>query len=266
MNRTLSKSYKGRFPFRIGSTSFIYPDSYVSNVNKLGAHLDEVELLLFESSLEGSLPSEKEIYELAILAKEFDLTYNIHLPIDISMGDMGTTVRDRAVEVVKYVINLTESLLPTTHTLHLENNEILGNEDIKKWQERIHSSIKQLIDSGIDSRSISIETLSYPFELVEDVLLDLDLSVCIDIGHLILYGFDINEVFLKYSDRTTIIHLHGVEKGKDHLSIDKLPETEIEKVMKILKAFSGTLSLEVFSFEALNSSLLCLDDLWIKYE
>jgi hypothetical protein len=31
----LSKSYKGLFPFNIGTTSFIYPDDYVPNEKML---------------------------------------------------------------------------------------------------------------------------------------------------------------------------------------------------------------------------------------
>jgi adenosylcobalamin phosphodiesterase len=45
-----------------------------------------------------------------------------------------------------------------------------------------------LCTSGIKSRIISIETLNYPLKWVEDILIDFNLSVCMDLGHLILYG------------------------------------------------------------------------------
>jgi hypothetical protein len=47
MYPALNKSYKGLFPFNIGTTSFIYPDDYVPNVKMLGPYLGNIELLLF---------------------------------------------------------------------------------------------------------------------------------------------------------------------------------------------------------------------------
>ncbi|MBT8357208.1 MAG: sugar phosphate isomerase/epimerase, partial [Desulfobacterales bacterium] len=79
----MPKSYKGAYPFKLGTTSFIYQDDYIPNVKMLGPYIDEIELLLFESK-PSSLPNKKEIDELSLLSKEFDLSYNIHLPIDIS--------------------------------------------------------------------------------------------------------------------------------------------------------------------------------------
>jgi hypothetical protein len=45
----LPRSYKKRYPFRIGTTSFIYPAGYTENVARLGPHVDEIEILMFES-------------------------------------------------------------------------------------------------------------------------------------------------------------------------------------------------------------------------
>jgi hypothetical protein len=46
----LTKSYKGFYPFKLATTSFIYPDDYIPNVKMLGPFVDEIELLLFESN------------------------------------------------------------------------------------------------------------------------------------------------------------------------------------------------------------------------
>jgi len=43
----LPKSYKHAYPFKLGTTSFIYPDGYVPNVKMLGPYMDEIELLFF---------------------------------------------------------------------------------------------------------------------------------------------------------------------------------------------------------------------------
>ena len=71
MHPALPKSYKSMFPFKIGTTSFIYPDNYVRNVNMLAPYLDEIELILFENT-PSSLPSKHEIKELFAVGELFE--------------------------------------------------------------------------------------------------------------------------------------------------------------------------------------------------
>ncbi len=255
----LPKSYKRAYPFKIGTTSFIYPDNYLPNVKMLGPCLDEIELLLFESAYD-SLPSKQEIKDLSMLAKEFDITYDIHLPLDIYLEDKNPAVRRHAIDIIKQVIDLTIPLSPSIFTLHFSYNEDSSDKDIvNKWQERIYESMDKLLSTGIKSRSIAIENLMYPFEWVEKVISSLNLSVCIDIGHLILMNADIKKVFDKHHDKTSIIHLHGVEDNIDHLSLDKLTDNETLDIMKILKTYSGIAIIEVFSYNNLQASLKYLE-------
>ena len=121
MDTLLPKSYKGAYPFKLGTTSFIYKDGYVPNVKMLGPFIDEIELLLFESK-PGSLIKKTEIDELSLLSKEFDLTYNIHLPTDIFFGNSNPSVRQLAVETTLGVLDLISPLFPLTCTLHLSYN------------------------------------------------------------------------------------------------------------------------------------------------
>ncbi|RZB29647.1 MAG: hypothetical protein SRB1_01927 [Desulfobacteraceae bacterium Eth-SRB1] len=264
MYPSLSKSYKGLYPFRLGTTSFIYPDHYIPNVKMLGPYLDEIELLLFESA-QDNLPSKHEIKELSMLAKEFDITYDIHLPLDIYLGDKNPTIRRSAIDTIKQVVDLTLPLAPSIFTLHFSYDEAYdeGSSDkdiVKKWQERIYESMELLLSTGIESRSIAIENLMYPFEWAEEIVSSLNLSVCIDTGHLILMNRDIIETFNKYHDRTSIIHIHGVEDNLDHLSLDKLTDNKISDIMEILKTFAGTAIIEVFSYDNLQASLKYMEN------
>ena len=254
----LPKSYKGVYPFTLAGTSYIYPDHIIPNVKMLGPYLDEIELLLLESTAKDSLPSKDEIKTLSMLAEEFDLSYNIHLPTDIFLADRDPSTRRSAIEIVKQVIDLTIPLSPSTYTLHL----LYNGESVKRWKELVRKSMKELLRTRIKSKTISIETLTYPFEWVERIISDLDLSICIDFGHLVACGFDIEETFKKYSDRTSIIHLHGVENTGDHISLDRFPKDEIGSVVKILKRFTGIVSLEVFSYDHLEVSLRFLERCW----
>jgi len=69
-------------------------------------------------------------------------------------------------------------------------------------------------------------------------------------------------VFNRYCNRTSIIHLHGVENHKDHLSLDRLSKEKSKIVRGILKQFNGVVSLEVFSYPHLKNSLTFLEKLW----
>jgi len=93
---------------------------------------------------------------------------------------------------------------------------------VKMWQGLVYGSMAQLTAEGIKGESISIETLTYPLEWVEEIITALNLSVCIDIGHLILQNeVGLETVFNKYSGIISIIHLHGVENSLDHVSLYK---------------------------------------------
>jgi len=228
----------------------------------LGPYLDEIELLLFESK-SGSLPKKNEIDEFSLLSKEFDLTYNIHLPTDISFGHKDPSVRQHAVETILRVLDLTSPLSPSTCTLHLSYDEASREkEKVKQWQELTYETIKQLINFGVKAEEISIETLDYPFKWVEEIVRDLKFTVCMDIGHLIVYSVDINKFYNAYCDNISIIHLHGVENGRDHLSLERLPEERAGEIIEILKKFTKVVSIEVFSYDALTTSLKHLEKSW----
>ena len=256
------KSYKGAYPFKLGTTSFIYQDGYVPNIKMLGPYLDEIELLVFESK-PSCLPKQYEIDELSTLSKEYDLSFNIHLPIDISFGHKDTFVRQHAVETILRVIDLASPLSPSTCTLHLSYDEASREKEIvKRWQEFTYETIKQLINFGVKAEDISIETLDYPFKWVEEIVRDYKFNICMDIGHLIVCGADIKTFYVSYCDNISIIHLHGVENGRDHLSLERLPEERAGEIIEILKKFTKVVSIEVFSYDDLTTSLKYLEKCW----
>ena len=54
-------------PFRMGTTSFIYPGSWISNVERLADRCSDVEILFFEAHGPNSLPSMPERRTLAAI-------------------------------------------------------------------------------------------------------------------------------------------------------------------------------------------------------
>lgn len=247
-------SLKAQYPFRVGTTSFIYPADYVTNVRQLAPLVDEIELLIFESR---HLPTRDEIKQLAELAKGQHITYNVHLPMDIDLAAESAEIRRKSVEAVARAIERVSPLNPTTQTLHLTcDRPDINREKVDQWQGLAIESVTQLLKaSGAPSRNISIETLNYNPLWLKPIVEMLDLSVCVDVGHVILYGFDLKQVLDSLSARTTILHLHGVAKGKDHLSLSQMNSSHRSTIANFLCDFTGSVSIEVFNLKRLSESL-----------
>ncbi len=261
--RALNKSFKGFFPFKIGTTSFIYPDYYVPNVRMLGPFVDEIEILLFESEPVRDLLPGGVLDDLRQLSVEHEVTYNIHLPTDISIADPAGAARKRAVETLVNVIERVEVLSPTSYTLHLPYAGDVGLEDqLLSWTDIIYRNLEKLVHSGVPTNRIAIETIDYPINIIEDVIEELDFGICMDVGHLILNGHDVSRFYQRYKNRISIIHLHGVRGSRDHESLEHLPAGLLQSFLSVLQEYRGTVSLEVFSYNTLLSSLRHLEKCW----
>lgn len=262
---SLTKSYKGLFPFKICTTSFIYPDYYIPNVKMLGPYLDEIELLLFESRGIDALPSRTVITELCRLAGEFDLSYNVHLPTDISISDRDPARQQHAVETMIRVMDLVRPLDASALILHVPFGENSYDESsVANWRDRVYQNLSKIASAVPVQDIIAIETLDYPLGLLEDIIVDLNLAICLDLGHLMVHGYDLIEVFNAYGYKTPVIHLHGVENDRDHTTLDRLSDKLALAVLQVLKKFTGVVSLEVFSFEDLISSLNFIENRWAE--
>ncbi|WP_321494387.1 cobamide remodeling phosphodiesterase CbiR [uncultured Desulfobacter sp.] len=250
-------------PFRLATTSFIYPDHIIPNVKKIGAFFDEIELLVFESQPQEVIPSRDDVKELTCLAKDLDLTYNVHLPVDISLCAPGPRDRRNAADTLKRVIERFSPGPVTSFTLHLEMDNPLPIKDgIAAWQENARQGLELLIPDLENPAKITVETLGYPPDLFTDLVNEFGLSVCADLGHHIKYGYDMARTFELFGPQIRLIHLHGVntrlEPPKDHIGLDKMAPDEFERTMNHLKRYTGTVCLEVFKLACLQGSLAAL--------
>ena len=184
---SLTKSYKGLYPFKICTTSFIYPDHYIPNARMLGPYLDEIELLVFESQGANALPSRKVVAELYRLAADVDLSYNIHLPTDVSISDPNPVWQNNAVDTLIRVIELAQPLDPSALILHVPYSEkSFDNGVVRTWQNRVYHNLKEIVAAVENKNIIAIENLDYPLEMLEDIIVALGLSICLDLGHLMV--------------------------------------------------------------------------------
>lgn len=260
---SLTKSYKQYYPFKIATTSFIYPDLYIPNVKMLGPFVDEIELLLFETAPVASLLSAAVIDELKHLSQELQVSYNIHLPTDISITDPSPVKRNQAVDTLLSIIERVAPLSASSHTLHVPCEIDVNDDDhLRKWQAVVYRNLEKIVLAGVPAEKIAIETLDYPVERIENIIEELNFSICMDLGHLIIHGYDISTFFNKFANKISIIHLHGVNKNRDHESLQNLPAELMKSVIKLLGNFTEMVSMEVFSFIDLINSLDCLEKHW----
>ncbi len=258
--RQSEHSLKGRLPFRLGTTSYILPADLVPNVTHLADRIDDVELVLFESDELSNLPDETTIATLAQLATEHDLTYTVHLPLDVDLGSTEAAIRQRSVAKCRRVIQLTQALRPFAYLLHLyggpTDREAAGNRNT--WTTALDESLQRLLDDGPAPETICIETLAYPYEYVWDTVQRHGLSVCLDIGHILLNRYDLGAYLDAYLAQCRVVHLHGIREGRDHCDIGALPNETLELVLSRLQAASApqrVLTLEVFNQSDFDRSL-----------
>jgi len=226
----------------------------------MAPHVDEIELLFFESKSVDCLPSREEIDTLSRISKNFSLKYNIHLPTDVSLASPDRAGRNEAIDALGRVVDLTHALDPTSWTLHLPSDPSMRTgTEVKRWQKSVRAGLERFLAAGIPPRRLAVENLDYPFEWIREIVLEFDLSICMDLGHLLLRGEDTAAFHTENADRIAILHLHGVRAGKDHLPLTVLSKMDGMSVMNILKDFSGALSVEVFSYDHLSASLLWIE-------
>ncbi len=244
------------FPFRLATTSFLFPDRILPNVRAVGPHVDEIELLFFETAYPDSLPSGADIRELALLADELDITYNVHLPLDVSLTDPDPAKRADALEIMKQVFDLAAPLSATTHTLHLPcDRNAYDESNIDAWRETARRQVTRLLDAGVQPASISVENLDYPFEWAAPVIEDLDLRVCLDVGHFLKQGADVCAMMDAWAQRTVIIHLYAPAEGRRHTGLDRMTPEVRDPLLTRLRNFTGVVCLEVFSWADFGKSL-----------
>ncbi len=249
---------KKQLPFRLGCTSYVYPDDILPNVRKMANVIDDMEIVLFHSDKLSNFPDKKVFMELKELAEKYNITYTIHFPSDLKAGSKNKQEREDFADNIRKVTELTSILNPYAYVLHLEGIEKKSNENDKMiWENNITEVCENIAkDNAIDSKKIAVENLSYPIEWHINIAEKFNFSLCLDVGHLWVNDYDWENIVEKYINKVRVIHLHGVNEGKDHLSLHKMSKSTIQKFLNMIEGkFQHVLTLEVFGIEDTFQSL-----------
>jgi sugar phosphate isomerase/epimerase len=235
--------------FRIGSTSFVYPDDILPNVRKLVGVVDDVELVLFEVDEYGTnLPDAAATAELNALAHANDLTFTVHLPLDLRFGDAVSTQKARR------AIDATRPLNPFAYVMHLDGRALVGQpsgETISGWQSEAAHALAQVAEWVGDPSRVCVENVeAWDPTHFRDLVASAHASRCVDVGHFWLQRSDPIPHLVENLPITRVIHLHGVG-SRDHQSLRRVPPDELQTVVDVLvrENYRGVLTLEVFGVE-----------------
>jgi sugar phosphate isomerase/epimerase len=253
-------------PFRLGTTSYIIPDDLLPNARYLAGKVKDMELILFEvDDGPNNLPSAEVIDELSKIAHENDMTYTVHLPLDLKLGEDGSEQNVSMVKA-KHVIDCTRGLDPWAYVLHLDGRSVRTSTDagaIQRWQDQSVRALQIASGWAGDASKLAVENLeTYPLDFIQPVLERVPVSRCVDIGHLWLDGHDPIPYLRAALSRTRVVHIHGLTE-RDHQSLACMPLEKVQAVWdELIRAkYEGVLTLEIFSGEDFLSSMAVLGKL-----
>ena len=221
--------------------------------------------------------SPKAIEKLLEL-KTRGVTYTVHLPLwSVEPSTPLRPVRRGSVEALTQILRATQPLDPEVYVLHatgalaaefynMRISRIMSALLLRQFQSGARESLEQiLMETGIASRRIAIETIEFPLDLTLELADELDLSLCLDTGH-VLAGFpgwfDFFDVLEKCLPRLAEIHLHDsrlMPEGKRGYGEDHKPlghgDLDLGRLLDRLTAarFKGPLIFELQLEEALES-------------
>jgi sugar phosphate isomerase/epimerase len=223
--------------------------------------------------------SQPTVERLAELKAETGLAYTVHLPLwSVEPSTPLEPVREGSVRAVIDVVQATRSLAPECYVLHatgalasefyrLNLPEPARSFILGQFQGRARESVRAILaDTGLTSRQLAIETIEFPFDMILALAEELDLSLCLDIGH-VLAGFcgpvDLFDSLERCLPRLAEIHLHDcpwvghdgeIVYGKDHQALGK-GDLDVGRLLDRLAepGFAGPLILELTIKEALAS-------------
>jgi sugar phosphate isomerase/epimerase len=255
---------KGRYPWRIGATSFVIPGGIEENVKYLADRVDDIQLLFFESSCRSRLPQEIDVPMLRALARDHQLSYTVHLPTDLAPGHGRQSIRQQAADEIVRLMAELSPLHPRRFDLHLARQPEL---DVASWLDNINDFLLALKkDIGRQCVMVAIENIDYPFRQVRSLVLRHGFDLCPDIGHALFYDDDPGQL-LQDIHPATHIHYHGIRGGRDHQALGEEQRGCTARLGEVLhaRAYRGVVTLEVYNSRDLQASLQHIDEIWVPY-
>ncbi|MFX0173713.1 MAG: cobamide remodeling phosphodiesterase CbiR [Candidatus Hodarchaeota archaeon] len=240
-----------------------YVDVVKSSLQNEFQHFEITSDLMFV--LPGLL-SPKVIQQLNHLKTENDYSCSVHCPLwSIELASPNTYIKQASIDCTIETIERTKALKPLCWVIHATGALVaeLSQQKLpqipkefmmKRFSSFAFNSIERILDkTNIPSRKLAVENVEFPFRVMEEGLESLDLSVCLDTGHLIT-GFSgewingVIEFYESYQDRIVELHLHDAYRNsrKDHIPLGNCDLPVRELLINLIESnFSGPVVFEL---------------------
>jgi adenosylcobinamide kinase / adenosylcobinamide-phosphate guanylyltransferase len=246
------------FPFKISAPSYVLPTGYIENVTYLIDKVKDIQLLAFDSLPDDPLFKLETISTLDYLAKEPGISYSVHMPVQ----PKPFAGYEKKLESAFAIIGNLKSLNISSYTFHYDLP------DDKEWKNLSKKEIKEIDDAYIHffkalkqsfpETDFSLENTATPLSALDKVIKTCGISYAIDIGHLLVQGWDLSEVKLRL-ENASIVHLHGWEE-KDGTRQDHRPIVYNREVFQLLEDYKGVLTIENYHKLLFEKSLSILKE------
>ena len=245
--------------WRLGATSCVLPGDIMSNVRVLAPMVDDVQLLFFESAAKSLLPQPLDVQTLREIADQHTLTYTVHLPTDLALGAAVRDVRQEGISEIFRLMSVLAPLGAQSFDLHLAREPDLPE---AQWLDNLADGLHELAAAlGEEKRLVGVENIEYPYGLVAPLVGEYGFGVCLDLGHLVRYGHDL-EAGLELLPRAVHLHYHGVQDGRDHQALSDVEQARMLGRRLVEAGYDGVVTLEMYNLASLKGSLVLLDEAW----
>ena len=229
--------------FRPGSTSYVYDAGLAENAERLAAAglVQDIELVLFElDDGQTNFPDSETVSRLKRVRDTYGVSYTVHLPLDLRCAPEGLS--HPSLVQARRVIEITRPLTPWATVAHLDGDGY----DQTGWRAQALSALRQVVAWAAPS-PVAVENLeTYDAAIFASLLAESGARRCVDVGHLWKQGRDPLPLLDAWLPETRVVHLHGCQNGRDHISLARMPPDVLDPVLRRLAAFAGVLTLEVF--------------------
>jgi hypothetical protein len=201
--------------------------------------VDEVAVTLFETRSCLAYTEEDLPRDMAAL----DLSYHLHLPLDLPWDDPA-----RAASLAARLVEMTAFVHPRSFVLHPPTSPEALDLFFQAW-DQLGLRVDTLVLENIQGNDL---------QAIRPVIEESDCGLCLDLGHLLLYGQEelLNQEVLL--ERLQMLHVYAALPGNSrHGPLSGLSSKGQEMLRDLLRALppGGVVVLEVFSSGDLITSL-----------
>ena len=232
---------------------------------------------------------EKTIEQLVKVKDDLNLSFTVHLPLwSVEPSTPLEPVRLGSEDAIMDVMDAVQPLEPEVYVLHatgalaaefyrMKLPQTAKSLILKQFQGGAISSIRDILEeTGLPSRKLAIETIEFPLELTLEIADLLDLSICLDTGH-VLAGFsgavEFEDALEACLPRLAEVHLHDspdfmktgkLGYGQDHQALGT-QDLDVKHLLNRLKdhKFTGPIIFEL-SVDDAQKSMAYLKNLGVS--